>query len=150
GTFKFANCTNLPPPTVTGIAPPNGSSAGGTSVIITGMAFQSGATATIGGVALTGVIVTGDTTLTGTTGAHAPSAGNAVVVFNPDSQSATCACTYTYDAAPAPTVTSIAPSNGPSAGGTAVTISGTDFQAGASATIGGVALSGLTVTATAI
>ena len=150
GTFKFANCTNLPPPTVTGIAPPNGSSAGGTSVIITGTAFQSGATATIGGVALTGVIVTGDTTLTGTTGAHAPSAGNAVVVFNPDSQSATCTCTYTYDPAPAPVVTSISPPNGPSAGGTVVTITGTDFQPGANATIGGVTLSSTTVTTTAI
>src|SRR5207244_10724659 len=66
----------------------------------------------------------------GTTGAHAPSTGNAVVVINPDSQSATCACTYTYGPAPAPTVTSISPVNGTSAGGTAVTITGTDFQAG--------------------
>src|SRR5438552_1879821 len=149
GTFKFANCTNLPPPTVVAIDPVNGSSAGGTSVIITGMAFQSGATATIGGVALTGVIVTGDTTLTGTTGAHAPSTGNAVVVINPDSQSTTCACTYTYDPAPAPTVTSISPVNGPSAGATVVTITGTDFQPGANATIGGVTLSSTTVTTTA-
>src|SRR5207245_5007238 len=85
GTFKFANCTNLPPPTVTGIAPANGQSSGGTSVIITGTAFQSGATATIGGVALTGVIVTGDTTLTGTTGAHAPNHGKRGDVFKPDS-----------------------------------------------------------------
>ena len=150
GTFKFANCASFPPPTVTGIAPANGPSSGGTPVIISGTAFQSGATATIGGVALSGVIVTGDTTLTGTSGAHAPSTGNAVMVFNPDSQSATCTCTYTYDPAPAPTVTSISPANGPSAGGTAVTISGTDFQAGASATIGGVALTGVTVTATTI
>src|SRR5438094_3173852 len=150
GTFKFANCTNLPPPTVTGIAPPNGSSAGGTSVIITGTAFQSGATATIGGVALSGVIVTGDTTLTGTSGAHAPSTGNAVMVFNPDSQSATCTCTYAYDPAPAPTVTSISPANGPSAGGTAVTITGTDFQPGAHATIGGIGLGGGTINPTAI
>ena len=150
GTFKFANCSNLPPPTVTGIAPANGTSAGGTPVTITGTAFQSGATATIGGVALTGVLVTGDTTLTGTTGAHAPSTGNAIVVINPDSQSATCTCTYTYDPAPAPTVTSISPANGPSAGGTAVTITGTDFQPGANATLGGVALSGATVTSTAI
>ena len=150
GTFKFANCANFPPPTVTGIAPANGPSSGGTPVIITGTAFQSGATATIGGVALTGVTVTGDTTLTGTSGAHVPSTGNAVMVFNPDSQSATCTCTYTYDPAPAPTVTSISPANGPSAGGTAVTITGTDFQPGANATIGGIGLGGVTITPTAI
>ena len=150
GTFKFANCSSLPPPTVVAITPLNGPSSGGTQVTISGTAFQPGATATIGGVALSGVGVTAGTTLIGTTGAHAPSTGNAVVVINPDSQSATCACIYTYDPAPAPTVTSISPVNGPSAGGTAVTITGTDFQAGASATIGGVALSTQSVTATAI
>lgn len=40
----------------------------------------------------------------------------------------------------APTVTAIAPPNGPAAGGTAVTITGTGFQFGATATIGGVAI----------
>src|SRR3989442_1224297 len=145
GTFKFANCPNLPPPIVTGIAPANGPSSGGTPVTISGTNFQSSATATVGGVALTGVSVTGPTTLSGTTGAHAPGTGNPVVVINPDSQSATCACTYTYDPAPAPTVTTISPANGPSAGGTLVTITGTAFQAGATATIGGVTLSAASV-----
>src|SRR5438105_1850672 len=125
GTFKFANCSSLPPPTVAAITPVNGPSSGGTQVTITGTAFQAAATATIGGVALSGVSVTAGTTLIGTTGAHAPSTGNAVVVINPDSQSATCTCTYTYDPAPAPTVTNISPANGPSAGGTAVTTTST-------------------------
>src|SRR5439155_229669 len=135
---------------VVAITPLNGPSSGGTQVTISGTAFQPGATATIGGVALSGVAVTAGTTLIGTTGAHAPSTGNAVVVINPDSQSTTCACTYTYDPAPAPTVASISPVNGPSAGGTAVTISGTDFQTGATATVGGVALTGVAVTSTTI
>ena len=150
GTFKFANCTNLPPPTVTSITPLNGPCSGGAAVTIGGTGFRVGATATVGGVALSAVTVSGDTALTGTTGAHAPGAGNAVVVTNPDQQSASCTCTYTYDPSPAPTVASISPVNGPSAGGTAVTITGTSFQAGAGATIGGVALGGVTVTATTI
>src|SRR5712691_2807221 len=149
GTFRFANCTNLPPPTVTSITPLNGPSSGGTLVTITGT-FHAGATAAIGGVALSGVTVTGDAILTGTTGAHAPGAGNAVVVTNPDQLSGTCTCAYTYDPSPAPSVTSISPANGPSAGGTAVTITGTDFQGGATATIGGEALGGVTVTATTL
>src|SRR5207245_1632924 len=62
----------------------------------------------------------------------------------------TCTCTYTYDPAPTPTVTSISPANGPSAGGTVVTITGTDFQPGANATIGGIGLGGVTITPTAI
>ena len=47
---------------------------------------------------------------------------------------------------PAPTVTSIAPTSGAAAGGTAITITGTGFVAGATALIGGVAASGVNVT----
>src|SRR5207245_10601505 len=85
-----------------------------------------------------------------TPGAHAPSTADAVASMSAASRSATCACICPYDPAPASPVTSISPVNGTSAGGTAVTITGTDFQAGASATIGGVALSTQSVTATAI
>ena len=48
--------------------------------------------------------------------------------------------------AAAPTVTAIAPASGPVAGGTAVTISGTDFTGATSVTIGGAAARGVTVT----
>src|SRR5207247_9025064 len=96
GTFQFTNCTNLPPPTVTSITPPNGPSSGGTLVTITGT-FHAGATATIGGAALSGATATGDTIPPGTTGAHTPGAGNAVVVTNPDQISGTCTCTYPYE-----------------------------------------------------
>jgi hypothetical protein len=75
---------------------------------------------------------------------------NAVVVTNPDTQSATCTCTYSYYPSNAPTVTSITPTSGSTNGGTSVTISGSDFQAGATAAVGGVPLSGVTVTSTSI
>jgi len=45
-----------------------------------------------------------------------------------------------------PVVSSIAPASGPSAGGTAVTIAGANFVAGATAKIGGVAATGVSVT----
>lgn len=47
--------------------------------------------------------------------------------------------------APAPTVTSIAPTSGPITGGTAVTITGTNFVAGATVSVGGAAATGVTV-----
>lgn len=47
--------------------------------------------------------------------------------------------------APAPTVTAISPVSGPITGGSAVTITGTNFVAGATVTIGGVAATGITV-----
>ncbi|TMG35111.1 MAG: hypothetical protein E6H88_13340 [Chloroflexi bacterium] len=137
-------------PTVTAISPANGPSAGGTVVTITGTAFQPRATATIGGVALGAVSVLSDTALSGTTGAHAPAAANAVIVTNPDTQSASCTCTYAYDASAAPSVSSISPASGPTTGGTAVTISGASFQTGATATVGGVALTAVTVTSTTL
>jgi hypothetical protein len=46
---------------------------------------------------------------------------------------------------PPPTVSSVAPSSGPTAGGTAVTITGTDFVSGATVTFGGTAATGVTV-----
>ncbi len=52
--------------------------------------------------------------------------------------------TATVSALP-PTVTNISPSSGPIAGGTAVTITGTNFVAGATVTIGGVAATNVTV-----
>ena len=116
---------------------------------ISGTDFQAGASATIGGVALTGVTVTA-TTINGTTAPHAPNATNSITVTNPDTQSGTCACTYSYDASSAPTVGSISPASGPTTGGTTVTIGGSDFQSGATATVGGVALTSVTVTSTTI
>ncbi len=85
----------IPAPTVTGISPTAGPTAGGTSVTITGTAFQTGATVSLGGVAATGVVVSSATTITATTGAHAAGAVN-VVVTNPDAQSGTLASGFTY------------------------------------------------------
>ncbi|MGE5718129.1 MAG: beta strand repeat-containing protein, partial [Acidobacteriota bacterium] len=56
----------------------------------------------------------------------------------------------TLPAGPIPTITGINPPSGPSLGGTPVTITGTDFQAGATVTIGGVAAAVTSVTPTQI
>ena len=46
-----------PAPTVTAVSPSSGSTAGGTSITITGTGFVSGATVKVGGAAATGVTV---------------------------------------------------------------------------------------------
>ena len=46
---------------------------------------------------------------------------------------------------PAPTVTSVSPSDGPSAGGTSITITGTGFRAGATVDMGGTPCTSVTV-----
>jgi len=89
-------------PSVSGISPDNGPAAGGTPVVISGSNFQSGDTVTIGGVAATGVNVTGPGTITAVTGAHA--AGLVDVVVTGGGGAGTFAKSYFY--APAPHATS--------------------------------------------
>ena len=74
--------------TVSTISPSSGTSAGGTAVTITGVAFESGASVTIGGVDATGVGVTGPGLLTATTPALSAGAAHDVVVTNPSSSPA--------------------------------------------------------------
>ena len=66
-----------------------------------------------------------------------------VQVTNPDSQSATLDSAFTYTVT-APTVTSVSPSSGPTAGGTTITINGTNFVAGATVRVGSVSATGVT------
>jgi hypothetical protein len=91
------NVTN-PAPTPTSISPTSGSTAGGTSVTITGTNFSSGATVTFGGTSATGANVTSSTSITATTPAHSAGMVN-VVVANSDGQSGQLSNGFTYVAA---------------------------------------------------
>jgi hypothetical protein len=133
-----------PAPTVTSITPASGPIAGGTNVTISGTNFVTGATVTIGGTAATGVAVTNATTITATVAAHAVGAAN-VTVNNPDTQSGTLTNGFTY-LGPAPTVTGIAPTSGTTAGGTNVTMTGTNFVTGALGLDRGTAATNVAVT----
>jgi hypothetical protein len=137
--------TSTTAPTVTSIGPNNsGPAAGGTFITVTGSNFVAGATVTLGGVSATGVTVVNSTSITGTTGAHAAGAVN-VVVTNPNGESGTLTNGYTYLAAPHPTVASVSPNSGPAAGGTFITVTGSNFVAGATLKLGGVSATGVTV-----
>ena len=137
--------SSTPAPTVTSISPNSGTINGGTAVTITGTGFQAGATVSVGGTAATGVTVVNSTSITATTPTHAAGAVN-VIVTNSDTQSGTLTQGFTYTTAsnPAPMLTGISPSSGTAAGGTAVTITGTGFQAGATVTLGGTPATGVT------
>jgi phosphatidylserine/phosphatidylglycerophosphate/cardiolipin synthase-like enzyme len=142
--------TGVPPaavPTVSSVTPNSGTTAGGTSVSITGTNFANGATVSFGGTAASNVNVTNSTTITATTPAHAAGAVS-IVVTNPDNQSGTLANGFTYNApsAPAPTVSTVSPTSGTTAGGTAVTITGTNFVSGATISFGGTTASNINVT----
>ena len=143
----------VPAPTITSISPTSGTTAGGTVIVITGTGFSSGATVTVGG----GSAVVGTTTSTTIAVTTPPGTAGVkdVVITNTDHQSGTGAGLFTYitpppTPAPAPTITSISPTSGTTAGGTAIVITGTGFVAGATVTIGGASATVGTITSTTI
>ena len=126
-------------PTVTSVSPNDASLSGGVLVTVTGTNFTADATVTVGGVAATSVNVVSPTSIT----ADVPAAPNGiagtydVVVSEADGASlVTTGDQFTYE--DAPSVGGVSPPGGPVAGGTPITISGTNFYADATVTIGGV------------
>jgi len=101
---------------------------------------------TFDGVAAANVNVLGSTTITAVTPAHAGGLVN-VVVANPGGQIGTSVNGYTYAATvQPPTVASVSPTSGPTTGGTSITITGTNFAAGASVTLDGTVATNVVVT----
>src|ERR1035437_10690830 len=132
---------NYSTPTVSIINPTSGSTAGGTSVTITGTNLTGATAVTIGGAAATGITVNSATSITATT--PAGSAGTASVLVTTLGGTNSANTLYTYVAAP--TVTGISPTSGTTAGGTSVTITGTNLTGATAVTIGGAAATGITV-----
>jgi hypothetical protein len=125
-------------PTLTSITPNMGPISGGTTVTISGAKIGASATVTFGGTAATNVSVVNSTQITASTPAHAAGAVD-VVVSNGTGLDTTLTGGFTYvtTASDAPTVSTIAPNSGPTAGGTSVAILGNHFATGATVQIGG-------------
>jgi hypothetical protein len=142
------------PPVLTSIAPTAGTTAGGSTVVLTGQNFVPGAGLVVlfGGTAAT--VTPGSvtaTSITVTTPAHAAGAVD-VTVVNPDGQSVTDAGAFTYQTPPPPppVVTGITPASGPTAGGTSVTLTGSGFVTGATVFFGATPVTPSSVTALSI
>jgi methionine-rich copper-binding protein CopC len=129
------------PPTVTSLSTTTGSTAGGTSVTITGAHLGATTSVNFGGTAATGLNVTSTTSATVTTPAHV--ANPVDVVVNTLFGSATDTDAFTYTAAP--TVSGVSPNVGLPAGGTSVTITGTGFTGAVDVDFGGSPATSFTV-----
>ena len=130
-------------PTVTGLAPVAGPATGGTEVTITGTNFSSTTAVTFGAASAASFVVDSSTQIRATAPAGAPGSVD-VRVTNSGGQSAnTAADDFTFVAAPA--VTSVSPSSGPTGGGTAVTITGTNLSGASAVSFGGTPASSFTV-----
>src|SRR5579862_3074870 len=144
------------PPTITNLsvgAPNNpansGTSLGGETFTLTGTNFAVGATVKFGANAATNINVVNSTSLTGITPPSTlpipPGPGGPVSLTYTGQDGRTVSqTTYTpgtsgfnYVAAPVPTLSTVSPTVGVVAGGTVITITGTNFVAGAKVKIGG-------------
>jgi hypothetical protein len=134
--------TYEPAPTVTIATPNSGTTIGGNTVTISGTGFLTGATVTFGASSCTSVSVLSPTSLTCMAPATAASTVN-ITITNLDGQVGSATSAYTF--IPPPVISSLTPIIGDLAGGTAITITGSSFQTGANATIGGANCAGLVV-----
>ena len=125
-------------PQITKVSPDNGRLSGGTPITIKGSNFLPGAKVSFStgaqsykAVLETQVISTAEITAITPSGKPGP---KDVRVTNPDRQDAIWKGGFTYN--PLPTIISISPNYGSSAGGTKITIEGTGFVLGANVMIG--------------
>jgi IPT/TIG domain len=130
----FAARLTFSAPAVSGISPTSEQSTPPTTVTVSGTDFTTASSVSIGGVAATAVTVSAPNQLTAT----APSGCGTVdvIVTTADGTSATSAAdrfTYLTACSGAPVLGSIAPTSGPTGGGTLVTFSGSGFVPGATA-----------------
>jgi alpha-tubulin suppressor-like RCC1 family protein len=122
-----------PKPTITGISPSLGSSAGGGTVTLTGVDFAEATAVDFGANAATSFEVTSDTTATAVA---PPGTGTVdITITTPAGVSAkSTSDRYTYQHPP--TVSKLSTKSGPTAGATSVTITGTEFTGATNVSFG--------------
>jgi hypothetical protein len=139
GTATAGSYTYAPVPTISSITPAAGPEAGDAAVTITGTGFTHTTAVTIGTTAATSFTIVSDTQVRATT----PAGTGAVSISVTTAGGTATAGTYTY--APVPTISSIIPEVGPVAGGSTVTITGTNLSTVESVTFDGIPSATLTV-----
>jgi alpha-tubulin suppressor-like RCC1 family protein len=129
-------------PTVTAVSPKNGPTGGGASVTITGSGLGGATAVHFGTAAASGLIINSPSSVT--VNSPAGSGTVDVTVTTPSGTSPGVAGDR-YSYRPAPTVLKLSAKGGPAAGGTILTITGTEFTGATEVDFGAVAVSTLTV-----
>ncbi|MBT2764786.1 IPT/TIG domain-containing protein [Paenibacillus sp. ISL-20] len=121
-----------PAPTIVSLTPNKGLISGGTSVVISGTNFVSGAKVKLKDRELATTFIS-STQLRIATPAWLSAEIVDLTVTNPDGQTATLAQAFTFEApppAPEPEIVNISPNEGQIAGGLVITLTGTNFEPG--------------------
>jgi hypothetical protein len=133
--------TYVPPPTISagGLSPPSGPASGGNTVTITGTNLAGATSVKFGANAATSV----QSSPTQVTAVAPPGTGSVTVSVTTVGGTADSPSQYTY--VPAPAISGLSPAAGPNAGGTSVTITGTNLAGTSAVSFGGKAATNVTV-----
>ena len=122
------------PPVVSALSTPTGPETGGTTVTITGLNFKAPEVTAVkfGNEPATSFSVASAKSLKAVVPASSPGTVDITLTNEAGQSVAVSADRFTFT--PPPTVSSVSPNTGPTAGGTSVTVKGTNFLVGSSAT----------------
>ncbi len=129
-------------PTIEAVAPSTGAT--GAEVVIAGTNFMNGASVMFGTTYATTVSVVSSSLIQ----VSVPSLADGtydITVINPNAEQATSSNAFTVTTTYPPSVTSISPTSGTNDQPTAVTITGTNFESGATVLVGGSAVNNVVV-----
>ncbi len=132
-------------PAVSAVSPNTGSTAGGQVVAISGSGFTGATAVTFGSTAATSFTILDDSDLTATAPAGTASTVHITVTTNNGTSSTSSADQFTWLSTAVPSITSLSPSSGTTAGGTSVSITGTNFTSASAVLFGGIAAASFTV-----
>lgn len=135
GFYEYFEYIPIPAPVITHVLPPLGHTGGGTRVQIRGHYFQQGAEVYFGSAQADTVVVHGLQEIEVIVPPHAAGPVD-VRVRNVDDQDVVLDDGFRYVSDEAPRLLDVTPPEGPSAGGTTITISGEHFQQGAVVWVG--------------
>ncbi|MBI1916709.1 MAG: IPT/TIG domain-containing protein [Planctomycetes bacterium] len=141
GTFTYVATA----PSVTGLSIASGPAAGGTAVTITGSNLNGASAVSFGSVAASTYVINSPTSITAIAPAQAAATVSVSVTTAAGTSSSSGASQFTYVSASAPTVTSVFPGFGPTAGGTQMMLVGTGFTNASQVLFDGSAASTFTV-----
>ncbi len=137
----FSDFTYITPPVISSISPLTGSTMGGTTLTITGTSFTGATLVSFSGIPATSLNVVNSTTITCVTPIRTNGAAGVVVKTIYGTSVAFLSYTYIIP----PNITGISPPSGGIAGGTNVTLRGTNFTGATLVTFGGLSATALNV-----
>ena len=139
GSAAAAYTYSAAAPSISALSPVSGTTAGGTSVVITGTNFIGTTAVTFGGINATSFVVNSATQITAITPPRAPGSATVAVV----TPGGTITTNFTFSSLP--TATTLSPTSGTTSGGVTVTINGTNFIGATAVTFGGTNAASFTV-----